>query len=244
MKLVEKNLMTGMISILRQAMESKQRGAPIMDDECFNIRLDDLKHLEDETGVMFINSPNCKIDLESIIDIKKEDKDNLKECQSAEEITECFNQKEMIAYLDIAGSNIIATYTNGYLTNIQTNDVNVKKEIQYLNLPYNINKDSVYVIEGKIALAEKPTFYANDILKGGSGNLRNDLSQAKELNFDTVPFWCTNNLNSKKLEDAIDYVINYMTDDDLKYDGIAFKFNEKKFSNALNFAGCHWSKTQ
>lgn len=242
MKPIEKDLMTGMISVLNQAIESKQLGTPIMKDEHINIRLADLEEFENETGVMFVSSPNCKIDLESVVNIKGISEDNLKECKDTSEIVEYANQKEIIVYLDIVGTDMIATYVDGCLMNVQSNYGNSKKIIKSVNLPYKIKKEGVYTVKGKIVHTNKPTFYVNDILEGESGNLRNDLNEAKILNFDVVPFWFANNLKPKKLKDAIDYAIGYATDDDLDCDGIVFKFNEKKFNNILNFVGCYWSR--
>ena len=241
MKPIEKDLMTGMISILHQAIESKQCGMPIMDDGHIDTRLADLKEFEDETGVMFINSPNCKVDLKSMVNIKAINNDNLKECEEISEIVEYANSKEMIVYLDVVGLDMIVTYTNGCLTSIQTNDKYIEKKIPSLNLPYKIKKDGDYIVKGKIIFSDKPIFYVNDIRKGGSDNLKNDLNEAKALDFDVVPFWLANNLKPKKLKDAVDYVINYGADENLDCNGVVFKFNEKKFNNVLNFGGCYYN---
>lgn len=242
MKPIEKDLMTGMISILNQAIESKNNGTPIMEDKYMDVRLADLKEFEDETGVIFVNSPHCKFDMESIIDIKAINDNSLKECEDISEIVEYSNQKEMIAYLDIVGLNLIVTYTDGFLTNIQTNDVNIKKKIRFLNLPYKIKKDGTYVVKGKIPFAKEPIFYADDILEGGIGNFNDDLNEAKDLNFDIAPFWFAKNLSSKKLQSTVDYVIENINEYDFQCNGIVFKFNEKEFSNVLNFAGCSYAK--
>lgn len=244
MKPIEKDLMTSMISILRQAIESKHRGTPIMEDRYIDVRLADLKEFENETGVMFVSSPNCELDLKSIIDITEIAKDNLKKCQDISEIVEYSNSREMTIYLDIVGSDMIVTYTDGYLTSIQTSDTDVEKKILSLNLPYKINKNGIYTVKGKIAFTDKPIFYVNDILEGGSDNLRDDLNELESLNFDIVPFWFTNNLNSKRLKDTIDYVVDCVEDDNLICNGTVFKFSEKQFSNILNFVGCYWSKLQ
>ncbi len=240
MKPIEKDLMTGMISILNQAIESKQNGTPIMEDKYIDIRLADLKEFEAETDVMFINSPNCKIDLESIVNIKGISKDSLKECRDVSEIIECSNQIGMIVYPDIVGTDIIATYIDGYLISVQSNYGNSKKIVQHINLPYKIKKDGIYTVKGRIAHINKPIFYVNDILEGGSGNLKDDLNEAENLNFDVTPFWFANNLNPKKLKDTIDYAINYVSDDGFECDGIIFKFSEKKFNNVLNFVGYYY----
>lgn len=238
---VERNIMTGMISILNQAIESKHNGSPIMDDENFDIRLADLKEFEDETGIMFVNSPNCKVDVQSMVNMGEINGGNLKECKNVSEIVEYSNQKEMTAYLDINGFDMIATYTDGYLSNIQINDVNALNIIKLLNLPYKIKKDGVYSVKGRMTFSDKPTFYASDILSGESGNSKDDLCKAKELNFDIVPFWVANNLNTKQLQSTMDYMLDYISDDNLDCDGVVFKFNRKEFSNVLNFAGCYYN---
>ncbi len=233
--------MVSMISILNEASEAKHRGVPIMEDDYFNIRLSDLKEFEDETGIMFINSPNCKLDLKSIVSVKELANDNFKKCKDVSDIVEYFNQKGIVVYLDIAGSDMVVTYVDGCLTNIQTNDGDIEKKIKLLNLPYKIKKDGVYVVKGKIAHTNKMVFYVSDILEGGNNNLKDDLNEAEGLNFDIIPFWFVNNLNSQRLKDTIDYVFDYMVDDDLDCNGIIFKFNEKKFGNVLNFVGCCYS---
>ena len=238
---IEKDLMTGMISILNQAIESKHCGTPIITDDCFNVRLADLKIFEDETDVMFVNSPNCKLDLKSIINIKEISKDNLKECKDISDIIDYFKQNKTLIYPDIVGSDMVATYTNGYLTNIQTNDIDIENKIKYINLPYKIKKDGTYTVKGTISITDKPIFYVNGILEGGSWNLGDDLSEAKELNFDVTSFWCANNLNSNKLKEFIDYIIDCMVEDNLNCNGVIFKLVEKKFSNALNFVGCSYN---
>lgn len=240
MKPIEKDLMIGMVSILNQAIEANQCGTPIMSDEHFNMRLADLKEFEDETGVMFANSPNCKSNIQSIIEIKEIVKDNLKECQDVIEIVEYSNQEDMMVYLDIDGSDMTVTYVDGYLTKIKSNDVKIREQINLINLPYKIKKEDTYTIKGKTDLINKPAFYVYDILEGGSNNFRDDLNEAKELNFDIVPFWFANNLNPKKLQGAIDYAFDCAVEDGLDCRGIVFKFSEKKFNNILNFIGCYY----
>lgn len=237
---LERDMMLGMINILNIANKAYYNSdTPIMNDEQYNIRLKDLQELEEETGVMFVNSPNCKSDVQSIIKVEQFNKDSLKECKDASEIIKYFNQNEMAIYLDINGSDIVATYVDGYLTDILVNDINIKEEINSAKIPYKIKKDGVYTIKGKLSSG---TFYVSDILKGECGNLRDNLSEAKELNFDIAPLWFANGLSSKKIQETIDYVFDYIIEEEnLDCNGIIFKFNEKKLSNVLNFVGCYYS---
>lgn len=242
MNSIEKNLMLGMIDILNQAIESKNNGIPIINDDDIDIRLADLEEFENETNVMFVTSPNCKVDLESIVNIKGIKEDNLKEYKDVSEIVEYFNEKEVLVYLDIVGTDLIVTYTNGCLTNVQSNYGNSKKIIKRLNIPYKIKKDGVYTVKGKVIHDDKLAFYVNDVIEGGNGNLKDDLNEVKKLNFDTVQFWFAKKLNQNSLKDTLDYVMNYVADDNLECDGAVFKFNEKKFNNIMNFNGCYYSK--
>ena len=63
MNSIELDFMKGMVSILNEVNEVyNNTGEMIITDEQYNIRLEDLKQLEEETGVVFVNSPTIKTD--------------------------------------------------------------------------------------------------------------------------------------------------------------------------------------
>lgn len=57
---VEFDFMKGMISILNEAAQAYHSGKAIITDEQYDVRLEDLKNLEEETGIVFANSPTIK----------------------------------------------------------------------------------------------------------------------------------------------------------------------------------------
>lgn len=57
---IEFDFMKGMVSILNEAAEAYHSGNAIITNEQYDVRLEDLKQLEEETGVVFANSPTFK----------------------------------------------------------------------------------------------------------------------------------------------------------------------------------------
>lgn len=60
MNQIELDFMKGMVSILNDAAEAYYKGEAIITNEQYDVRLEDLKQLEEETGVIFANSPTIK----------------------------------------------------------------------------------------------------------------------------------------------------------------------------------------
>ena len=59
---IELDIMKGLVSILNQANDAYYNtGHPIMTDEQFDARLEDLRQLEEETGFILANSPTQKV---------------------------------------------------------------------------------------------------------------------------------------------------------------------------------------
>lgn len=63
MNSIELDFMKGMVSILNEVSEvHSTTGNMIITNEQYNTRLKDLRQLEEETGVIFANSPTIKLD--------------------------------------------------------------------------------------------------------------------------------------------------------------------------------------
>lgn len=62
MNQIEFDFMKGMVSILNEAAEAYYKGEPIITNEQYDVRIEDLKQLEKETAIMFVNSPTIKED--------------------------------------------------------------------------------------------------------------------------------------------------------------------------------------
>lgn len=226
MQSYEKNLMMGMIDIINRALER-----PILTEEQYKERLADLKQFEDDTNFMFANSPNCPIDVQSVIEVAI-DKADCKECTNIEDIIEFGKQKDLLIYADIYGFDISITYTDGILTKINVYNIleNVSLNIKKIsNIPYKIDKSGTYIVEGTTAIElDEMKLIVHNVVSDDSVSRKKDLDKAKDLGFDVIPNWLATNFNPKNLQASIDYVFEYMSDEELCCKGVVFKFNNKK----------------
>lgn len=233
-----------MINILNEARDSYCKGNPILSDNQYSARLNDLKEFEKETDTMYINSPNCDIDIQSITQVKIITGDRLKECNDIHDIIEYSNQNNLIACAFINGLDMIATYVNGYLTKVQFDyiDDDLFDKIKSSFIPYKINKDGIYIVKGNISFKDKPIFYVKNVVEGYKDNYIDNLKEASEIGFDIIPFWTITNLSTKNIQNVINYVFEYVEEENISTDGIVFRINDVKNTNFLNYDGCFWWK--
>ena len=72
MNQIELDMMKGMVSILNEACDAYYNtGNPIMTDEQYDMRLEDLRQLEEETGVVFANSPTQRVGYRVLTELKE-----------------------------------------------------------------------------------------------------------------------------------------------------------------------------
>ena len=160
MNQIELDMMRGMVSILNEASDAYYNGkTPIMTDEQFDMRLDDLRQLEEETGFVFTNSPTQKVGYKVLTELKEITHSHpmlsLEKCHSAEEIIKFANNKELIASIKLDGLTVSIKYENGILVSAETRgDGYVGSDItehikHFKNVPLKINKEGVYVVDGE-----------------------------------------------------------------------------------------------
>ena len=221
---VEKDIMTGMVRILNHPLEKA-----MLSKEQYNTRLEELKEFEEETNFMFLNSPNCPIDLQSVVKVISFDTQNSKECDNAEDVIKFANQKDMLVYMGVDGTNMSITYTDGIITkiNIDSMLIDIKK---ICNIPYKINKNGTYIVQGKVTIVEtdKMKFLAHNVIKDDGVSSRENLCEAKDLMFDVAPNWLATNFNPKNLQGVINYIFDCASDEELSCSGVVFKFNDVK----------------
>lgn len=224
MHLVERDIMMGAISVLNKSFEKA-----ILTEEQHNTRLAELTEFEREINFMFLNSPNCPIDLQSVIEVSNNTQ-NINECNNIEEIIKFANQRDMLVYVDIEGANMSITYTDGILTKIIVDNllIDIKK---IYNIPYKINNKGTYTVQGKVFTQDKTKLIIHNVIKDGGTNLKKDLGEAKDLGFDIVSNWLATNFNPKNLQGNIDYIFEYAADEELPCSGIVFKYNNISYSN-------------
>ena len=282
---IELRMMRGMIDILNEASEAYYSGKPFMSDREFDARLKDLQELEQETGIIYSNSPSINVGAKILTDLPEVEHNHLmlslEKCHTPQEIIDFSNGKELVASIKCDGMTASLLYEDGILVRAESrgngyvgNDIteHIKR---FLNVPLKINKKNTYVIDGECIITDedfvevnknnefknsrnliagtlssldtsvvsqrKAKFIAWDIIEGGSSNnLTNNLAEAAVLGFETVPYWSSVNLDPKKLQSTIDYVLEYASDEGIPCDGIVFKFNNIEYGKSLGRTEHHF----
>lgn len=216
---IDKQLMMGMIDILNNHSD-------ILSEDQINIRLEDLRQLEEETGFVFMNSPTCKDKISSIIRINTPYEHNFKRCNNVNDIVEFSDKEKMLVYLNIIGEKTMITYVDGIMTEFVINNALVNFE-EIKNVPYMIDKKSIYIIEGVLYGLD---FYVTNAIKEDNTDLRNNLKEAEKLGFTIVPHWFSTNLDVKNLQSNLEYVYDYAEEEGFKHNGVVFRFNDISYS--------------
>lgn len=283
---IELDIMKGMVSILNDASDAYYNtGNPIMTDEQFDTRLEDLRQLEEETGFVLANSPTQNVGAKVLTELDEINHSHpmlsLEKVHSPEEIVKFANNKELVASIKLDGLTCSLTYKDGVLVSAETRgDGYVGSDItehvkQFKNVPFKIDKEGTYIVDGEAIITDedfaeininnefknsrnlaagtlsvldtslvakrKLSFYAWDVIEGGNTNsLKDNLSEARALGFDTVPSWIATNLDPENLQSNIDYVFEFAADEGLPNDGIVFKFNDIEYGKSLGATSHHF----
>ncbi len=165
MNQIELDFMKGIIRILNEASEAYYRGEPIMDDSQFDARLRDLQQLEEETGVVFVNSPTVNVGAKILPGLPEVVHNHpmlsLEKCHSPEEVVKFANNKELVASIKLDGLTVSLLYENGTLVRGETrgdgakgNDIteHIKR---FLNVPLKINKSGTYIVDGEAIITDE-----------------------------------------------------------------------------------------
>ena len=160
MKQVELDIMKGLISILNEAAEAYYNtGHPIITDEQYDTRMNDLLELERETGVVFANSPTINVGAKVLTELNEVTHSvpmlSLDKCHTVEELIKFANNKELVASIKLDGLTCRLTYENGLLVRAETrgngyvgSDITEHVK-QFKNVPLKINKENTYIIDGE-----------------------------------------------------------------------------------------------
>lgn len=160
-----KEIMQGMVSILNYASEVYYNtGNPIMTDEQFDIRLKDLKELEEETGFILANSPTQKVGARVLTELKEIKHSHpmlsLEKCHTVDELIKFANNKMLVASIKLDGLTVSLRYEDGILVSAETRgDGYVGSDItehvkQFVNVPSKINKEGVCVVDGEAVITD------------------------------------------------------------------------------------------
>lgn len=134
-------------------------GQPIMSDAEFDNKLEELRQLEEETGIVLSNSPTHNVGATVLDNIKevthKTPMLSLEKCHSTEEIVKFANNQDLVASVKLDGLTVRLTYKDGDLVLAESrgNGVvgsDVTEHVkQFTNVPLHINKEGTYIIDGE-----------------------------------------------------------------------------------------------
>ena len=166
MNSIELDIMKGLVSILNEASDRYYNsGNPIMSDEQFDARLNDLKQLEEETGFVLANSPTQKVGYKVLTELKEIAHNHpmlsLEKCHSVEEIIKFANNKELVASIKLDGLTVSLCYENGILISAETRGdgytgSDITEHIkQFKNVPLKINKEGTYIVDGEAIITDE-----------------------------------------------------------------------------------------
>lgn len=139
--------------------------SPLSDKE-FDIKLEQLKLLEKETGIIYSNSPTQNVGAPvlnkiSKIEIKEQPMLSLDKVHSAEEIANFENGYDIMASIKCDGLSVRIIYQNGELISANTRGngyigSDITNHIKnFLNVPLKINKEGIYIIDGEAIILKK-----------------------------------------------------------------------------------------
>lgn len=158
--------MKGMVSILNEAANAYYNtGNPIMTDEQFDARLEDLRQFEKEMGIVLANSPTHNVGAKVLTELNEITHSHpmlsLEKCHTIDELIKFANNKELIASIKLDGLTCSLTYKDGVLVSAETRgDGYVGSDItehikQFSNVPFKINKEGTYVIDGEAIITDE-----------------------------------------------------------------------------------------
>lgn len=166
MNSIERDMMIGMINILNEAAEAYYNtGNPIMSDEMFDMRLEDLRRFEEETDFVFSNSPTQRVGAKVLTELNEvthvSPMLSLDKCHNINELLKFINNKETIASIKLDGLTCRLTYENGLLVRAETRGNGIigsditEHVKQFLNVPMRINKDNAYILDGEAIILDE-----------------------------------------------------------------------------------------
>ena len=150
--------MRKLINALKEASAAYYTGNPIMSDADYDKMYEHLKAMENESGVVYSDSPTITVGSSPVDFIAKINHDHpmlsLDKVHTGNEIIKFMNDT-IVGMFKADGLTVSATYDNGVLKMLETRgDGEVGNDIlfhaySFCNLPLHINKTGKYVIDGE-----------------------------------------------------------------------------------------------
>ena len=161
-------LMEDLIHMLNEASKAYYNGESTMTDIEYDKLFDELKSLEERTGLIYSNSPTQKVGATVLDHLTKKTIDiqpmlSLDKVHSAEEVVEFAKKKTMVAMLKCDGLSVRLIYKNGKLESANTRGdgevgVDITEHIkQFLNVPLTIPRYKVetLIVDGEAIIKSR-----------------------------------------------------------------------------------------
>jgi DNA ligase (NAD+) len=161
-------LMEDLIHMLNEASKAYYNGESTMTDIEYDKLFDELKSLEERTGLIYSNSPTQKVGATVLDHLTKKTIDiqpmlSLDKVHSAEEVVEFAKKKTMVAMLKCDGLSVRLIYKNGKLESANTRGdgevgVDITEHIkQFQNVPLTIPryKGETLIVDGEAVIKFK-----------------------------------------------------------------------------------------
>lgn len=166
MNKIKLDIMKSMVSLLNEASNAYYNtNSPIMTDEEFDTRFEDLRQLEEETGIVYSSSPSINVGAKVLSNLPEVEHNHLmlslEKCHSPQEVADFSNNKELVASIKLDGMTVSLLYEdgifirgesrgNGYIGNDITEHIR-----HFLNVPLTIDKDGLYIIDGEAIILDE-----------------------------------------------------------------------------------------
>lgn len=158
-------LMEDLIHMLNEASKAYYNGESTMTDIEYDKLFNELKSLEERTGLIYSNSPTQKVGATVLDHLTKKTIDiqpmlSLDKVHSAEEVVEFAKKKTMVAMLKCDGLSVRLIYKNGKLESANTRGdgevgVDITEHIkQFQNVPLTIpkHKGETLIVDGEAVI--------------------------------------------------------------------------------------------
>ena len=173
-----------LVELLNNASDAYYNtGNTIMDDKAFDRLLDELKSLEEETGVIMSVSPtqNVGYEVKSKLDKIKHSHPmlSLDKTKSIEDLKKFSNNKDFILSLKMDGLTVLLTYDNGKLIQAETRGNGETGEIithnarVFENIPLNIDYKGRLEIEGEAVITYDDFRKINSLIENPDDKYKN-----------------------------------------------------------------------
>lgn len=167
--------MQQLIQKLNHASEKYYTGSPIMTDNEFDLKLKELKELEDITGIIYSNSPTMNVGYNSTTELNKVNlthkMKSLDKAHTIKELNTFINNKKCYLSVKCDGLSLTLQYKNGKLVSATTRgngeqgiDV-LHHAIVFTNIPLEIPYEEELIIDGEAIIYDKDFIKINKNMK-------------------------------------------------------------------------------